>query len=293
MNRACPLCGSQKSVLEISPEKQVDPVSVAEYWAGFLVEKTFFPFHRCVCGFLYCPRYPDESELQRLYSSMSDNEHSGNPNLERITKEGYAKDVVAHSAHMPIRRVLEVGADNGSLAKIISKKLQIDEYHCVEPNKEVHDRLSEVSNVFIHASLDDAIKAGGKFDAIIAVHVLDHIRNLDHTLDTIHRALRTGGLFYAVVHNEKSLLAKLLGRRWPAYCLQHPHLFNKNNLPLVLRRSNYAKFEVRRTKNYFSFGYLFSHLVLALFRRKIDFRHGFSLGLKLGNLALIGVKGDD
>ena len=42
--------------------------------------------------------------------------------------------------------------------------------------------------------------------------------------------LKKGGFIYGVVHDEKSVMAKILGNRWPAYRLQHPHLFNPTTI---------------------------------------------------------------
>lgn len=293
MNRRCPVCNSTKSTEQIAPEVEVSELSIEEHWSGFLAEKTFFPYHRCECGFLFCPSYPDDKVLAKLYGSMSDNEHSGNPKLERATKTGYARQIIQFSKRRNYKRVLELGADNGSLARILNETLMIDEYHCVEPNKMVHDQLKQIPNVFVHDTLEKALQSKKCFDAVVAVHVLDHVPDLNSILTKLCCAIRGGGIFYCVVHNERSLLARVFGKRWPAYCLQHPHLFNSANLPNILEKKHYKNLKIYRTRNYFSLGYLIRHLFLAVFKAEVVFPNMFNISVKLGNIALIGVKKDD
>jgi len=293
MIRRCPLCKSQESSKEILPEVEVTDSTLASHWSGFLTEKIFFPYHRCACGFLFCPHYLDDKVITQLYGSMTDNEHSGNPKLEQATKAGYAKQFLNYSKRQHFKSILELGADNGTLARILNESVIIDQYHCVEPNQEVHDQLRLIPNVVIHETLEQALKAGKKFDAVLAVHVMDHIPNFDLIMTKLRDAMCEGSVFYCVVHNEKSLLAKIFRRRWPAYCLQHPHLFNHVTRPKILDKKYYTSLKIYRTQNYFSFGYLFEHLCLALFKKTFVFPEMFNVRVALGNIALIGVRKND
>ena len=155
---------------------------------------------------------------------MKDNEHSGSGELEEKTKRQYVNQFLQYSKSTHFENVLELGADNGRLAKILINNADIENYYCVEPNKDMHLILSRIPGVVVFETLAEALHAQIKYDAIIAVHVLDHIRDLSETLDLIENISADEAVIYAVVHNERSFLARLFGRRWPAYCLQHPHL---------------------------------------------------------------------
>ena len=263
MIRACPLCGEHEAKVERVPELVPTEDNVREGWSGFLKEKIFFPFSRCSCGFLYCREYLDNAKLASLYSSMGDNEHSGNSFLEQKTKAAYARQFLAGVDNDTFENVLEVGADNGTLASELMDICDIRTYHCVEPNIEMHPILKQMPNVRVYESLEQAISTGVKFDAAIAVHVLDHVPDITDFLNQIVQSMKLGAYLYAVVHNEDSLLAKVFGRRWPAYCLQHPHLFNRDTLAEIYLASGVVDTKVSRTVNYFNISYLFEHLLLA------------------------------
>ena len=86
VDRRCPICGAKDATLEVAPEVGVTPDTLKAQWAGFLKEKTFFP-SGVVSAVLFCKEYPNTELLNELYSSMSDNEHSGDSALEAQTKK--------------------------------------------------------------------------------------------------------------------------------------------------------------------------------------------------------------
>ena len=48
----------------------------------------------------------------------------------------------------------------------------------------------------------------------------------------INSLLNNEGAMFGVVHDEKSLLAKIFASRWPGYLIWHPHLFNTDSISL-------------------------------------------------------------
>lgn len=88
-----------------------------------------------------------------------------------------------------------------------------------------------------------------------------------------------------VTHNEGSLLRRLMGRRWPPFCLQHPELYNPRSIAGLLARTGYSSVRVKRAKNYFP---------LAFMARQAAHAAGLKLdrvplpqtvvGLRLGNM---------
>jgi len=42
-----------------------------------------------------------------------------------------------------------------------------------------------------------------------------------------------------VVHDEASLLRKIMKSHWPPFCLQHPQLFNRTSLKLMLESAGW------------------------------------------------------
>jgi len=217
---------------------------------------------------------------------MEDNVLSGDIKLDIKTKKEYLEQIknVFSSKRKKIR-VLEVGADNGSFSKLITDTNSVHSISVVEPNQKMHSLLK-----FITPSIFSNIKeipSETKFDLIIAIHVFDHIPDINVYINELSKHLNEEGFIYGVVHNEKSIMAKILKKRWPPYCLQHPHLFNFSTINLFFERLKYEKLFIKKTKNYFNIGYLLKQLSIAILKKEINFPNFFSIGLKLGNFSFL------
>ena len=287
--RKCPVCqeslNSEPSVLpDINPEHNIDIIK--KYWRGFYKQKIFFPYYRCKCGFLYNQKFFDKESLNQLYSDMGDNVHSGDIKLDIKTKKKYLEQI---KNNFPFKhkniKVLEIGGDNGSFSKLIKDTNFVHSISVVEPNQRMHGFLKLVTPL-IYSHIEE-IPIEAKFDLIIAIHVVEHIPEIDIYINELSKHLNKEGCIYGVAHNEKSTITKVLKNRWPSYNLQHPHLFNFSTINLFFKRLKYKKLFIKKTKNYFSIGYLLKQLSIAILKKEINFPNLFSIGLKLGNFSFL------
>ena len=293
INRNCPIClesieAEPKMIPDLDPE--VNNEFVEKYWSRSGTEnnnkKIFFPYFRCKCGLLCSKIYPDNNSLNNLYSNQKDNVISGDFLLDIKTKEGYLslidKEVFTNSKKL---KILEVGADNGSFLKMIKEKYNDCEMYAIEPNNNMHEELKKITrkNYSDISEIGDDIK----FDLIIAIHVFDHIPDLNKYFQKLNTLLNLEGSVFGVVHNEKSLMSKVLGKRWPAYCLQHPHLFNHDSINSFFCLFGLNKTFIKRTKNFFRLDFLLKNLMVAIFKKTAKFPKLFPVGLKLGNFSFL------
>ena len=291
INRNCPICleiTEAKTLIipDLNPEGNNEIIQ--KYWSSAENDNKniFFPYSRCKCGLLYNKIYPDDKSLNNLYSNQNDNVISGDISLDLKTKKEYLsqidKIVFKNSSKL---KILEVGADNGSFLKLIKERHTDCELYAIEPNNNMHKKLEEITEKNFNNI--DEIGNEIKFDLIIAIHVFDHIPSLNEYFQKLNMLLNPEGSVFGVVHNEKSLMSRILGDRWPAYRLQHPHLFNHNSINLFFSTFSLNKMFIKRTTNFFSLDFLLKHLVMAIFKRTIKFPKLFSIGLKLGNFSFL------
>jgi hypothetical protein len=62
--------------------------------------------------------------------------------------------------------------------------------------------------------------------------------------------MTSGAKLFIVVHNQKSLLAKIMRSKWPPYCLQHPQIFDKKSIKNLLINSGFINVSINRTVNW-------------------------------------------
>lgn len=298
-SRPCPTCLSRQStaaeVRAEAPGEDLNYPELAQRWRGFGTVSSFFTYGRCeICGQLFAGRYVDESRLAQLYSSMGDNIHSGDAELAAQNQAEYADMILERGVRTA--RYLEIGPDTGLLPAAIHKRSPIERAFLIEPNRESWPQLKTVlpGGAAMIASdkseLDHQIE-DGSLDLVVAVHVLDHLVTPGDMLAWAHRKLAPGGHIAVLVHNERSVLARLLGSRFPIFCLQHPQLYNRATLAQALGRAGFGVAWVRPTPNTFRLGYLLQHGIMALTRMKLDLGPlSWPVRLRLGNIMVLATK---
>lgn len=260
-HRKCPGCGSSvrtaASISSRPPAEDLPFDEVLRQWDKTIrEEKSFFSYRRCgECGLLHCPVYPDDGQLRSLYGSMKPNMSELPESSLRRTQSGYLRTLFRHSP--PPGDMIEVGPDRGFLAHAAVATLPVSprRFRFIEPNRAVHDDLrASVAPLPCDISVDldrfDHIPDDSAGFAMM-VHVLDHLLDPIGHLREIHRCLVPGGLIGIVVHDERSLLARLIGARHPIYCPYHPQLFNPTTLAAMLRRAGFDVLEVAKTRNHY------------------------------------------
>lgn len=268
--RHCPTCGPQPSAPFVGskpPGEEQAFAVLAESWFGFFKKKVFFTYHRCWrCGLLFCPRYFTDEQLAQLYRDMPDNTAGASgTNLER-TQHGYLEAL--GPGFMVEGDYLELGPDIGLFTRDAARRLRGGKLWLFEPNASVHGALANSLGGASFEISREMRDFGAVPDATVGlcvmIHVLDHLPDPGGVVRQLARKLRPGGRLLIVTHDERSLLARILGRRWPAFCLQHPQLFNRRSIEAFLHGSGLRTIHSRRSVNYFALGYLVKHLLYAL-----------------------------
>lgn len=184
--------------------------------------------------------------------------------------------------------LLEIGPDIGIFSQYCVEAGSFKTAWMFEPNVRAHDELRrrlDKTSVQISTSLTDLSRVPESSVSLAAmIHVLDHLVDPVSFLRQLRTKMRPDGIAIIVTHNERSVLARVLGPRWPAYCLQHPHLFNPATMRAMLRNSGFQLLKTVRSVNYFPVPFLVKQLLLAA---KLNVPQpglpSLELPLKLGN----------
>lgn len=298
LNRKCPVCGSEGTTGEgVQSKIKAEDLSIDELrpsWNGFFKEKIIFTYCRCAkCQLLYSPTYFSEDQLTELYNQMPDNTAGVPLDALKKTQKGYFNILKEHSALDG--DYLEMGPDIGLFVDNCFKEANFSKYWLYEPNKAVWEVLENISN-------DQDVKLSSEMfefsdvpdhnvNVAVMIHVLDHLEDPSDMLQKLSAKLKKGAVLITVTHDESSWLAKLLGVRWPAYCLQHPQLFNPKTIKALMSSVEFDVVDVRKTVNHFPLTYLIKHLFWSLgFKFKVPQYDNIQLPLRLGNILTVAIK---
>ena len=260
--RYCPSCGG--SALESPPEvrSRISPDTLSverlgSFWGVTSRNDCFFDYRRCgSCGLLHNSTYLRPDLVANFYSQMDDNT-AGVP--RPLLEETQRRYLAALEEFAPLAGVyLEVGPDIGLAAEIAIEGGDFTKVVLVEPNQvsrsvlqqSMHEGMTVVVDSL--AELDESIRV----DCLVLIHVLDHLVNPREDLVGLRRRMMTGGMMVAVVHDESSLLRRLLGRCWPPFQLQHPQLFSGQTLTDLLESCGFTVRSLRATTNTLSLRHL-------------------------------------
>lgn len=133
-------------------------------------------------------------------------------------------------------------------------------YWLYEPNFAVHDVLAKAADgrpVSLAGDMDDlSAVPDGSVGLAVMVHVLDHLIEPLAMVRQIRRKLRPGGTLAIVTHNEASMLRRVLGTRWPPFCLQHPQLYTPTTMERLLTRAGFKDIAISGSSNHFPSDFL-------------------------------------
>lgn len=255
IGRVCPLCSTASTARDVVVRAPVraeraDAGRRDQYWRGFRSRPCFFDFARCpTCGLLFCPTYYSQASLDRLYASMPDNTAGADPGVLSGTQESYIEYL---ARQRPLAGTyMEIGPDIGLATRAACARGRFERAILIEPNRDVHDQLRASAGAVpadVYEAVDQ-LTPTDVADTVVLVHVLDHLIDPLAYLRTLRKHMAPGALLLAVVHNEASLLRRLLGVHWPPFCLQHPQLYSTQTLARLFQEAGLSGVASSPTRN--------------------------------------------
>ena len=259
--RACPICKS----LEISirpdsaarkPAENMSWDEAKSYFIGLRNDQVFFSYHRCLdCGLLYCPWYFTKEQIAILYSEMPDNTMGEDKSTVSKTQSAYAKWILRDG--VSAANYLEVGPDIGLVSRNVIALQTPKSVSFIEPNLSVRQELVESSSKVSSIEVVDFIEnlQNSEFTLIVGIHVYDHLLDPIQDLINLQKRANNESHISIVVHDEKSVLRKILKAKWPPFCLQHPQLYNRQTLENLLSLSGWSVKTIEKSTNWYHLRY--------------------------------------
>lgn len=296
--RPCPQCKCEEYVLPAESRAKVPAESlsfqeISKYFVGFREDQIFFSFHRCSnCNLLYSPKYFSNEQLDILYADMPDNLLGEDKSIISKTHQGYVKQILKKVKKSSV--YLEIGPDIGLVTRLAISQFEPNKVILIEPNVSVHSELliNSKSNAEVLLIDDVGVLGDQRPDLIVGVHVYDHLLNPLEELVKLNSKSAPGAKIAFVVHNEKSIIRKILGKKWPPFCLQHPQLYNKKTIKQILELAGWKIVSIQPTINWFSLRH-FARMgggLIGINPRLFSLIPNIQIPIKLGNMICIAEK---
>lgn len=134
-------------------------------------------------------------------------------------------------------KVLEIGCSNGTFLDIFRENGW--ETWGVEPSSNA-SAAKDKGHHILKDSFENADLGKEKFDLIVMNHTLEHMDDPTAVLKKNYGILKTGGVMFVDAPNYGSLLAKIMGDKWP-YLLpdEHKWQFTRESLVNVFKESGF------------------------------------------------------
>jgi 2-polyprenyl-3-methyl-5-hydroxy-6-metoxy-1,4-benzoquinol methylase len=194
------------------------------------------------CELLLTNPRPEQAQIGKYYQSPAYTSHIGTAKntLDRIylgarniTLKWKLSLLKKHTHLTTQKSILDVGCGTGEFLKVA--KLQGWKTAGVEPSSHARQQAHASISMDIKSSFSEISNRDAKFDAITLWHVLEHIDDLNTTIEILKNLLTENGTIFIAVPNHNSWDAAHYKTYWAAYDVpRHLWHFNKKSMTIIL-----------------------------------------------------------
>jgi hypothetical protein len=94
---------------------------------------------------------------------------------------------------------------------------------------------------------------------VVGADVIEHLRDPCVFLAQVYAALRPGGLLFLTLPSLDSWSARILGRHWMEYKLEHLYYFREATIRRLLRQAGYVDARIKPNVKVLSLDYIHQH----------------------------------
>ncbi len=192
--------------------------------------KEEFKIQKCNgCGFKFINPRPVKADIGLYYQSEEYISHDAKKanlfnNIYKMARVFSIKRkfaVVEEAIHTG--KILDIGCGTGEFLRYCqSRGFTVTG---VEPNDKARLYAHEQHKIPVHASLNSLAGLAPAYNCITMWHVLEHVHDLNETLEEVRGLLKPGGIFVVAVPNCNSWDAQKYGKFWAAYDVPR-HLYH-------------------------------------------------------------------
>lgn len=219
------------------------------------------------CGHIYANPTWEVHELMDAYETVEDETYVEEREGRELTFSKHLEAVEALFGAANGRSLLDVGAYIGVFVEIAQKSGW--QATGVEPSAWAVGEAKQRGLNVIEGTMDAPELTGRQFDLVTLWDVIEHVEDPKGEILKAHGLLKPGGMLVMHTMNTDSLLAKVMGGRWPWYMAMHVHFFSKRTLTRLMEDAGFDVKLARTEGRYLRLGYVATRIggINAIFGR--------------------------
>ncbi len=235
------------------------------------------------CGYVYAnPRWAG-NEILEAYTAVTDETYVQERVGRVLTFQKHLRSMEKRVGQANGRSLLDVGAYIGVF---VETAVQAGWQACgVEPSSWAAAVAQRQGLDVVHGTQDAPELAGQQFDVVTMWDVIEHVADPSGEIGKAYELLKPGGWIVIHTMDISSLMAKLMGPRWPWLMDMHIHYFSQKTLRHMLEKNGFEVVWSGAEGRYLRLNYLISR-VGALSRPLGLLANWVVNGLKLGHVAV-------
>ena len=296
-SRNCPTCGSSRDLANLFLKANYDPKKINKY--SFASRKNpEFMCHKLVecniCDLVYTDSPPTEEELSDLYHEA---EFDSNQEADDAA-ESYIKSLDRVISKLDKKNIaLDIGTGTGILLDKFKEK-GFNKVIGVEPSvlpiKAAPDHRKEwiINDIFKPSYFDEK-----SLNLIFCAMTMEHVQDPRVIAEDSFKLLDNGGAAAFVVHDRRSFVNKILGKKSPIIDIEHLQLFSKKSIYELLKRTGYSDINVKSFRNTYPIKYwvrltplpnILKDIIIKIL--KLCFIDNLKISINVGNMLAYGFK---
>jgi len=233
MERNCPICGNSKKQLIYT--QNFSQISEGSLFSGYDVVTCD------LCGFGFADNIPAQEKFDRYYKEMSkyEHEHQGGQ-ISPSTQETYdsiVRQIKPFLTNDQVR-IVDVGCATGGLLATF----QTNGYRNIlgiDPSPSCSRTAQKLYGIRVeNQPVSEIPDFESMFDLVILNSVLEHIRDLDDSLEAMRNLLKPGGLIWIEVP-DVTRFAELTSVAFQQFSMEHINFFSSTSLTNVMRKNGF------------------------------------------------------
>ena len=251
MPERCALCGGSRLALRYPARGEARSLDGSAWRCTSFGHRSHPPIWTCGdCGLLFQWPMPPARSLVEAYADVVDPLYM----TERDNRVLTFRKVVRSLGPASGRRLLDVGAYCGYFLEVARESGFCAEGLELSRWAADHARLQ---GFIMHCEpLLERARSGDRYDVVTLWDVLEHLPDPRQELEAVHALLPPGGRLHLSTIDTGSLLARLLGARWPWLMDMHLVYFDRPTLRALLEETGFRVLSIRTYSHTVSLGYL-------------------------------------